>query len=401
MSFIYALEPILLLYFGLAVIYTLIPSVAGRFIKPLDLPLPSNPEKLNKIAILVPAYKEDQVIIPIAKKLLKQHYSAKHFDVVVIADSLQEDTVAALNELPIELVVVQFEKSTKTKSLVHALRSLNGSYDIALICDADNILEDNFLRKINDAYNAGCQAIQAKRVAKNLNTPFAVLDATSEIINNHIYRKGYNALGLSSSLIGSGMAFNYADLLGCLEQIDAVGGFDRVLQLYLIEKGHTIRYLEHAFIFDEKVENSKAFTSQRKRWIASQFVYLRKYFSKGIRALSSGNIDYFNASVLYNIFLPRIVNLGLLFILTIISLVLSGPTAVTFWLWASLLFFYVLSLIIAIPRAFFSKNLFNALLSLPKVFFIMFTLLFRLRGADKKFIHTTHTKVDIDKHESY
>lgn len=401
MNFIHALEILLLAYLGLAVIYTMVPSVAGKLVKLPALPLPKESERQNRIAILVPAYKEDAVIVPIAKKHLEQQYPSERFDVVVIADSLKEETMSALKKLPIKLVAVQFKKSTKTKSLVYALQSLEEPYDIALICDADNVMANDFLQKINEAYNAGYQAIQAKRVAKNLNTPFAILDATSEIINNHIYRKGYNALGLSSSLIGSGMAFNYADLLSCLSQINAVGGFDRVLQLYLIEKGHTIYYLEDAFIFDEKVENSQAFTNQRRRWIASQFVYLRKYFRKGTKALFAGNFDYFNASVLYNIFLPRIVNLGLIVILTIVSLALSGPKATNFWLWCAILFVYVMSLVIAIPKTFFTKKLLGALRSLPKVFLIMFTLLFRLKGADKKFIHTEHTKVDIDDHTAY
>lgn len=389
-------EIILAIYFILAVLYSLIPSMAGKIaFKPYVLPA-QRLEKTNRIAVLIPAYKEDSVIVAVAQRLLTQQYSSDYYDVVVIADSLKEETLALLRDLPIELLIVEFEKSTKTKSLVFALQSLKKKYDIALICDADNIMEDNFLSKINQAYNAGHRAIQGRRVAKNLNTPFAVLDATSEIINNHIYRKGYNALKLSSSLVGSGMAFNYSDLLDCLQQIDAVGGFDRVLQLYLIDKGHRILYLENAIIFDEKVDNSKAFTNQRKRWIASQYIYLRRYFGKGMKAFFSGNFDYFNASVLYNIFLPRIVNLGLLFIITILSFFISQVLTISPWFWVVLLLLNLFSLGVAIPKSFFTGKLFNALLSLPHVFFIMFLLLFKLRGADKKFIHTEHSKGDID-----
>ena len=400
MNIVYIIENILFVYFGLAVLYTLLPSVAGKVLKSRLLPITAS-EKANRIAILIPAYKEDSVIIPVAKKLLEQNYSSDVFDVVVIADSLKEQTLQALEALPIQLIIVEFEKSTKTKSLVYALQSLKASYDIALVCDADNIMEVDFLQKINQAYNSGYHAIQGRRVAKNLNTPFAVLDATSEIINNHIYRKGYNALGLSASLIGSGMAFKYDDLLDCLKKIDAVGGFDRVLQLYLIEKGHRILYLENAVIFDEKVENSKAFTNQRRRWIASQFIYLRKYFRKGMAALFAGNFDYFNASVLYNIFLPRIINLGLLFLITASSFMVSNLLPVHPWLWAALLFLFLLSLVIAIPMKFFNSKLLNALLSLPQVFFIMFTLLFKLKGADKRFIHTEHTRADVDDNITY
>lgn len=399
MNVVYFIEFVLLIYFGAAVLYTLLPSVAGRLI---NRPGPSsNSKKFNKIAILVPAYREDEVILPVAKKLLTQAYPPDRFDVIVIADSLQDETVKQLRMMPVKLLVAQFEKSTKTKSLVYALQSFRGEYDIALISDADNIMEDAFLSKVNDAYNAGFRAVQGRRVAKNLNTPFAVLDATSEIINNHIYRRGFNALGLSSSLIGSGMAFNFQDLLDCLTQIDAVGGFDRVLQLFMIGKGHRILYLREALIYDEKVENSKAFTNQRRRWISSQFVYLRRYFGSGMKALFSGNFDYFNASVLYNIFLPRIINLGLLSAITALALLFPTLTPFSPWLWAILLGLTITSLVIAIPASFFDGKLLRALLSLPRVFFIMFLLLFKLKGADKKFIHTKHTRADVDNNVNY
>ena len=389
-----AIELALFVYFSLAVLYTLLPSVAGNFRKKV-IP-PSRHAHFNKIAVFVPAYKEDAIIYPIAQKLLQQNYPKEAYDIVVIADSLQAATLKKLSGLPVVVIEVKFEKSTKTKSLVYALEKLDGQYDIAMISDADNILEADFLSQLNQAYNAGYMAIQGKRVAKNLNTTFAVLDAISEIINNHIFRKGFNALGLSSSLIGSGMAFRYEDLKNCLKNINAVGGFDRVLQLYIIEKGHKILYLESALIYDEKIENSQAFTSQRRRWIASQFIYLARYFKKGMKSLFQGNFDYFNASVLYNLFLPRTLTLGFLFIISLVTLIVNKVFFIPFYWWAFLFLLNSFALIIAVPRKFYDKKFLTAIMNVPRVFLIMFSLLFKLKGADKKFIHTKHTKVDID-----
>ena len=388
------IELILFTYFGLAILYTLIPSIAGNFRKK-TFPAPSR-TCFNKIAVFVPAYKEDEIIHPIAKKLLEQNYPKEAYDIVVIADSLQPATLEKLNGLPVKVIEVNFEKSTKTKSLVYALQQLDGQYDIAMISDADNILATDFLSQINTAYNYGYLAIQGKRVAKNLNTTFAMLDAISEIINNHIFRKGFNALGLSSSLIGSGMAFRYEDLKNCLKNIDAVGGFDRVLQLYIIEKGHKILYLETALIYDEKIENSQAFTHQRRRWIASQFIYLARYFRKGMKAFFKGNFDYFNASVLYNLFLPRTLTLGFLLIISLVTLIFNKVFFIPFYWWGLLFLLNIFALIIAVPRKFYDKKFLGAIISVPRVFLIMFFLLFKLKGADKKFIHTKHTKVDID-----
>ena len=135
---------------------------------------------------------------------------------------------------------------------MQAFGRITEDFDIALICDADNMLAPDFLRRLNDAFAGGAQAVQGRRVAKNLDTSFAILDACSEAINNHIFRKGAYALGLSSSVIGSGMAFEFDRIKAILSEISAVGGFDKILQLSVVERGIRIHYLEDALVLMKK-----------------------------------------------------------------------------------------------------------------------------------------------------
>ena len=79
----------------------------------------------------------------------------------------------------------------------------------------------------------GAKAIQGRRVAKNLDTSYAILDACSEGINNHLFRKGANGCGMSASIIGSGMAMEYDTVKNILSKVEATGGFDKILQLNL------------------------------------------------------------------------------------------------------------------------------------------------------------------------
>jgi hypothetical protein len=60
--------------------------------------------------------------------------------IVVIADSLQSATLSVLRELPIRVIDVSFESSTKVKSLNAALQALPDDYDYAVILDADNVM---------------------------------------------------------------------------------------------------------------------------------------------------------------------------------------------------------------------------------------------------------------------
>ena len=82
-------------------------------------------------------------------------------------------------------------------------------YDAITIFNSDNKIVPNALELFNNAYYSGCDAIQAHRMTENLNTNIAILNATSEEINNHLFRKAHTILGFSSALIGSGMMFDF------------------------------------------------------------------------------------------------------------------------------------------------------------------------------------------------
>ncbi|MFT7157710.1 MAG: cellulose synthase/poly-beta-1,6-N-acetylglucosamine synthase-like glycosyltransferase, partial [Parvicella sp.] len=376
------------------VIYTVVFSVSAKFYRnPFGTPSAQE----ARVAILIPAYKEDGVIVSVAQKMMQLNYSKENYTVFVIADQLKDATISALRSTGVTVVPVSFETSTKAKSLNYCLERISDAeFDMVLISDADNILASNFLQKINNAFQQGAKVIQGRRVAKNLDSDYAVLDAASEIINNHIFRKGPNSLGMSASLIGSGMAFSTTEIKAALADIKAIGGFDKVLQLNVIGRGHRIVYLAEALIFDEKVSDSSNFKNQRKRWLASQYIYLFKFMPSAFSKLLKGDFDYFNIAVLHNLFLPRVLNVGLLFMLMILAFALNTDKFLGVWPWFLLFVIYLLSLLIALPLKFFNKKLLFSVISLPGAFLNMFLLLFRLKGADKNFIHTEHNKTDID-----
>ncbi|HEY9260302.1 glycosyltransferase [Chitinophaga sp.] len=389
------IEIVLFVYLAGCVFYNLLLAIAGRLSRKKEI-LYEDTNIYAKIAILIPAYKEDSIILSTVASYNRLKYPVDRYEVVVIADSLQPRTLEELAATGVSLVPVKFEKSTKAKSLNAAFDYLGDDYDLALICDADNMLEEDFLLKINHAFQQGNPVIQAQRVAKNLNTPFAILDAANEIIANFLYRKGANALGLSSSVIGSGMAFHYPLIKEILLEIQATGGFDKVLQLLVISKGHTILYLEDAYIFDEKITHAAVFENQRKRWMSSQLVYLRTFWKKGWSELFKGNINYFNLAVCQNALLPRMLLMAALTALTVLCFLLQSFLIIPVAFWLVLFVLNMLSLLLPIPGKFFSKYLLTAMFTLPRAIGIMILLLFRLKGADKTFIHTTHTQTGID-----
>ena len=386
-----SIQYILFVFIGLAVLYILVFAIAGLFYKQKPFKI-SN--KLRKIAVLIPGYSEDEVIIEVAKAALQQDYALSLFDVVVIADSFQEETIQKLKELPIKLIEVSFDKSTKSKALNKGMSELTDHYDIAVVLDADNVMASDFLTKINAAFDDGFIAVQGHRAAKNINNSWAILDAISEEINNHIFRKGHRALTLSSAIIGSGMAFEYGFFKNMMSSVTAVGGFDKEIELKMLKGGHEIAYLDDAFVYDEKIQNTKAFSNQRRRWLSAQLHYFRKDFLNASKDLiTKGNVDYFDKAIQF-IQPPRILLMGAViifgagFFLGNTLLKLNQSLSIG---WLCLIAGCLIALIISIPTKFYNYKTVKAVAGLPKGMFLMLLSLLRIKGANKKFIHTKHT----------
>ncbi len=386
------IELLVVAYFGFASIYIFLFAFAGLFSTNKKTSIMN---KKRRFAVLIPGYKEDNVIVEVARRALEQSYDEAFFDVVIIADSFQEITLHKLRKLPIKLVEVSFDKSTKSKALNKAMEVIGDQYHVALVLDADNIMEYDFIERINDAFNKGYKVVQGHRVAKNTNTAFAILDAVSEEVNNHIFRKGHRVLGLSSALIGSGMAFDYHFFKTTMQQVNAVGGFDKELELKLLRDRTKIEYLHDALVLDEKVQKSEVFSNQRKRWLSAQFIYFRRYVASGIKELFlKGNIDFAD-KVYQMVSPPRILLLGLVSIFTASYFLLELFFQDTILMVSALYWYFtftvtVLAFLFSVPRKFYSTATLRAILTLPKAFFLMFLSLFKLKGANKKFIHTQH-----------
>jgi cellulose synthase/poly-beta-1,6-N-acetylglucosamine synthase-like glycosyltransferase len=252
----------------------------------------------------------------------------------------------------------------------------------------------DFLQRINCAFEGHFIAVQGHRTAKNMNTSMAILDAASEEINNHIFRKGHRALGLSSAIIGSGMAFQYDFFKGLMLTVDAVGGFDKEIELKLLKAGHKIEYLDKAYVYDEKVQKAEVFSNQRRRWLSAQLHYFRQDFLSALKELfTKGNIDYFDKAFQF-IQPPRILLLGAVLLSSAIFLIINHLIQnylLYKTLWISVLVACLSAFIFSIPASFYNLKTLRALLSLPKGMILMLLSLLKIRGANKQFIHTKHT----------
>ena len=379
-----SIQYFMLIYLTIQVGYLLFFSIAGKIRKKISF---TQAKILRKIRIFIPGYMEDSVIIDTARNIIQQNYPKELFEVIIIADSFSKPTLDTLRTLPIKVVEVSFEKSTKGKALQKAIEAtVHEPVDILLILDADNHMADGFLHAVNNAFEQGYEVVQGHRTAKNMQTPFARLDACTEEINNHIFRRGHVAVGLPSALIGSGMAFDWKLFLVLLKDIGETSGEDKELEFRLVRLKKQVAFLDGMYIYDEKVAKTDVFSQQRSRWLATQIEFFEKYFLEGWVQLFKGNIAFFN-KVFQTYLFPRVMLVAILSLWIVFTFFFS-----TKFLGFSIGLFVALALALTmgIPARWYNKQLLLAFLQIPIALFSMLKALMRIGKARKQFIHTPH-----------
>ena len=101
------------IYLSATSVYLLFYSICSLFYKNK---YPEKIEKQRKFLVLIPAYKEDFVIFHVAEDSILQNYPQELYDVCIIADSLKEETISKLKQLPINVLEDSLDISTKAKA---------------------------------------------------------------------------------------------------------------------------------------------------------------------------------------------------------------------------------------------------------------------------------------------
>lgn len=339
--------------------------------------------RMTKFLILYPAYNEDRVIIHAIKQFLLQYYPKDYYTLVVISDHMLPETNDQLRKLPITLLTPTFEKSSKAKAMQYAITEIQGIFDNVVILDADNVVRPEFLNQLNILCTV-YDAIQCHRCAKNANNDVAVLDGTSEEINNTIFRKAHNRLGLSSALIGSGMCFKY-DLFKENVFKLSTAGEDREMEALLLHQGVFIKYAPDIHVFDEKVSSQDNFQRQRMRWLTAQVQSLLSNLPQIPEAIIHGNINFIDKTI-QQALIPRSILIVLLGGISILITILVPAWCEKWWILLGIL---AISLYIAIPSQLRLQS-FKKVFAIPGLVLRMLKNLLHMDRKNTDFIHTQH-----------
>lgn len=326
---------------ALTVLYLGFYALASLIVRHSDTP---KTKRENRFIILIPSYKGGKSLERTVKSILGQSYPQRLFDVTVIADHEDEMTLFHLAQQPITLLTPSFEKSSTTKSLQLAINNLPQFkiYDTVLILEAGDVVENEFLESMNDAYeSAGTKAIQAHKLSLNRDTTSARLEAVFEEINNSIFRRGHITIGLSSALASSGMVF---DFNWFKEHILAANltWEDKMLEAQLLREHIYVDYFDKIHVYNEKVRKAEEFNRQHRNYILTHIRTVLRNFRHMPIALFNRQYDLLDKIIQWTL-LPRMVMMAIIIFMSVVCPAISIAAAFKWWgLIAVILFVFAL-----------------------------------------------------------
>lgn len=346
------------------------------------------------VGILVPAWREGDVVVQLVRSLMGSDYPTQSRHVVVIADHCEPKVAAQCRASGAQVVELKLEHSSKVRALRMGLRALDTKWARVVVMDADNLAHPDMLTALDRAHGRGLQVVQGQRVPKRPHTPLAVLDGLMETMHNVVLRAGQRVLGAPAHLIGSGMSFDRAVLARLVDGSEPVGGFDKQYQADLCRWNIDVGYAPAAICFDEKVSQKGDFVRQRRRWMSSQLTYLPLFLKTAIHGLRRGR--FMGCWLLLLALIPprSILIAGLMTLGGVAAITGQWATAATCFIAVAFLFlmgFFAVGGAAALP------DLIRSLPAIPLALAGMANAALRVGGANQTFLHTPHDNaVSID-----
>ena len=248
----------------------------------------------TRFAVLLAARNEEAVIGRTVGQLLAQHYPAELFDVYVIPNNCTDDTEGAARRAGAQILPCLGPVRNKGDALHCAFAALKDSgYDAYCVFDADNLVDPDFLARMNDAFCAGAQAAKGKQTAMNPHDAWisGCYDLYFENFNL-LYNRPRGNLGLSAKLVGTGFAVSQA-------LMDRLGGWntetmaeDAEFAAQCSMAGVKVWWVPEALTYDEEPITFHQSMVQRRRWCSGVMAVAGRYLPRLWRRVPSRNFFF-------------------------------------------------------------------------------------------------------------
>lgn len=278
MEYLYIIQQALIWIVTIYWLYQFIISLCS-FVKIKEKPLKE--DKQHRFMTIIPAHNEEKVVVNLVESLKKLDYPKDLYDIYVIADNCTDKTAEVAKKAG-AIVYERFDEAHKTKG--HALQWFlaqkieeDTPYDAFCIFDADNIVDENFLKVMNKKLCQGEEVVQGYKDIKNpsdswVSAGYAIFYWT---MHRFYHLARYN-IGLSPLMNGTGFMVKF-DVIKPQGWNTKTLTEDIEFSLKRIIEGKKLGWARDAIVYDEQPVGFKQSWTQRSRWTVGHMQCLKEY----------------------------------------------------------------------------------------------------------------------------
>ncbi len=254
-----------LLFYAYQLLYIPV-ALAPRRKKAVQVPL-------RRYAILISARNEEAVIAQLLDSISQQDYPADLVVPFVVADNCTDATARVARDAG-AVVYERFDKQHVGKGyalnfLLQQIRDAWGDdyFDGYFVFDADNLLQSDYITRMNEVFGEKYQIVTSYRNSKNFGDNWISAGYALWFLRDAAFLNyPRSRLGISCVVAGTGFLFSREIMLRC-------GGWpfhtlteDTEFTVHSIIQGERIGYCGEAEIFDEQPTRFSQSWRQRMRW---------------------------------------------------------------------------------------------------------------------------------------
>jgi peptidoglycan-N-acetylglucosamine deacetylase len=262
-----------------------------------------------KVAVLIPAYNEEKVIVRTVRAALNSDY--RNLRVIVIDDGSKDRTLEAARaafvaeERAGRVLILSKANAGKAEALNYGIEHIEDA-ELFVGIDADTIIaSDAISRLVPHFINPKVGAIAGNAKVGNRVNLWTRWQALEYITSQNFERRALDVLGAVSVVPGAIGAWRVSAVreAGCF-QIDTVAE-DADLTMALLRRGYRVEYEDMALAYTEAPTNANGLMRQRFRWSFGILQAVYKHSGTFARKGALGFVALPNI-VIFQILLPLV-----------------------------------------------------------------------------------------------
>lgn len=225
----------------------------------------------HKYAILIPARNEEAVVGNLLRSIARQDYPQELLTVFVVADNCTDQTAEmARKNGAIVYEHVNDAERTKGFALRYLFQRIEEDYGIEsfegyFIFDSDNLLNRDYISRMNDSFDAGEKIITSYRNTKNFDESWvASIYALHWLRSIRMRHRARSVFRLATNIQGTGFLFANELVRDGWRYTSLTE--DRAFTADAVAHGYQISYNDEAIFYDEQPVSLRIALRQRTRW---------------------------------------------------------------------------------------------------------------------------------------